>query len=177
MPAQASGSLETSTENAARVLVVSRNATLIAFVDGTLRAARCTVRVLHELDGAAAIARRWAPKVLLLDMDAVDRESMATLRRVAPSPLALVAMTSVYDRATRVQLHDAGADAVVGLPCTAEELRALVRAALRRIASDADQLGPVLRVAGIRVSVLDRRVRSEERRVGKECRSRWSPYH
>jgi len=23
----------------------------------------------------------------------------------------------------------------------------------------------------------DRRVRSEERRVGKECRSRWSPYH
>ena len=25
--------------------------------------------------------------------------------------------------------------------------------------------------------LLDRRVRSEERRVGKECRSRWSPYH
>ena len=23
----------------------------------------------------------------------------------------------------------------------------------------------------------DTRVRSEERRVGKECRSRWSPYH
>ena len=23
----------------------------------------------------------------------------------------------------------------------------------------------------------DERVRSEERRVGKECRSRWSPYH
>ena len=23
----------------------------------------------------------------------------------------------------------------------------------------------------------DRAVRSEERRVGKECRSRWSPYH
>src|SRR5271165_4525646 len=24
---------------------------------------------------------------------------------------------------------------------------------------------------------LDREIRSEERRVGKECRSRWSPYH
>ena len=23
----------------------------------------------------------------------------------------------------------------------------------------------------------DKRLRSEERRVGKECRSRWSPYH
>src|SRR2546430_2875207 len=26
-------------------------------------------------------------------------------------------------------------------------------------------------------SITGRRVRSEERRVGKECRSRWSPYH
>src|SRR2546425_5777809 len=25
--------------------------------------------------------------------------------------------------------------------------------------------------------IRDMRVRSEERRVGKECRSRWSPYH
>ena len=25
--------------------------------------------------------------------------------------------------------------------------------------------------------VIQRPVRSEERRVGKECRSRWSPYH
>ena len=25
--------------------------------------------------------------------------------------------------------------------------------------------------------VMDREARSEERRVGKECRSRWSPYH
>src|SRR3712207_9219331 len=27
------------------------------------------------------------------------------------------------------------------------------------------------------VSSTTRRIRSEERRVGKECRSRWSPYH
>src|SRR2546421_4060583 len=26
-------------------------------------------------------------------------------------------------------------------------------------------------------TVLERALRSEERRVGKECRSRWSPYH
>ena len=25
--------------------------------------------------------------------------------------------------------------------------------------------------------ILEKRSRSEERRVGKECRSRWSPYH
>src|SRR5256885_14480601 len=27
------------------------------------------------------------------------------------------------------------------------------------------------------ISFRDRLIRSEERRVGKECRSRWSPYH
>ena len=26
-------------------------------------------------------------------------------------------------------------------------------------------------------AVVDNKIRSEERRVGKECRSRWSPYH
>ena len=33
-------------------------------------------------------------------------------------------------------------------------------------------------IANPEVQLLDvRTVRSEERRVGKECRSRWSPYH
>src|SRR3712207_9267847 len=31
--------------------------------------------------------------------------------------------------------------------------------------------------AGARVAVKAKTPRSEERRVGKECRSRWSPYH
>src|SRR6266487_5096001 len=35
-------------------------------------------------------------------------------------------------------------------------------------------IGPI---AGVWVDRWDRRRRSEERRVGKECRSRWSPYH
>ena len=32
-------------------------------------------------------------------------------------------------------------------------------------------------VAGEQVHVVNNSNRSEERRVGKECRSRWSPYH
>src|SRR2546430_10350970 len=31
--------------------------------------------------------------------------------------------------------------------------------------------------AQLRRAVAQREIRSEERRVGKECRSRWSPYH
>ena len=29
----------------------------------------------------------------------------------------------------------------------------------------------------VREACFDHKTRSEERRVGKECRSRWSPYH
>ena len=35
------------------------------------------------------------------------------------------------------------------------------------------QAATVKKVTGVKKS----KVRSEERRVGKECRSRWSPYH
>src|SRR6266496_5487172 len=35
----------------------------------------------------------------------------------------------------------------------------------------------VVREDGVRPARDQRVVRSEERRVGKECRSRWSPYH
>src|SRR5688572_5334120 len=42
-----------------------------------------------------------------------------------------------------------------------------------RFASSGERLAGALRTLGV-----DSRVgRSEERRVGKECRSRWSPYH
>src|SRR5258706_13475186 len=39
--------------------------------------------------------------------------------------------------------------------------------------TDTDQPG----LEEIRIALREGRERSEERRVGKECRSRWSPYH
>ena len=35
----------------------------------------------------------------------------------------------------------------------------------------------VVELAVMHVYLLETELRSEERRVGKECRSRWSPYH
>src|SRR2546422_10227866 len=47
--------------------------------------------------------------------------------------------------------------------------RQLVRDRIERLRRDADDR-PVVHAATLTM-------RSEERRVGKECRSRWSPYH
>src|SRR5256886_6067242 len=46
-----------------------------------------------------------------------------------------------------------------------------VQAMLEEFGSEHEKVGKVYRAA------LEVFVRSEERRVGKECRSRWSPYH
>ena len=32
-------------------------------------------------------------------------------------------------------------------------------------------------ITNTNLTILQQAIRSEERRVGKECRSRWSPYH
>src|SRR5918996_6247356 len=40
-----------------------------------------------------------------------------------------------------------------------------------------DDAAELLRVAGLSATTDGPVPRSEERRVGKECRSRWSPYH
>src|SRR2546422_11505401 len=52
----------------------------------------------------------------------------------------------------------------------------------RRDGADDRVAGPGLgvglwRIPVCRFALVPRIVRSEERRVGKECRSRWSPYH
>ena len=38
-------------------------------------------------------------------------------------------------------------------------------------------VGGVTRLTHSGLSIVEWQPRSEERRVGKECRSRWSPYH
>ena len=43
-----------------------------------------------------------------------------------------------------------------------------------KVAEKAVEEGAVITLSNTPVAV---RMRSEERRVGKECRSRWSPYH
>ena len=54
---------------------------------------------------------------------------------------------------------------VLRCPVTAEE-RALIEQKMAQLPTQ--RIGAYLRKMAIR---------SEERRVGKECRSRWSPYH
>src|SRR3712207_8174902 len=71
--------------------------------------------------------------------------------RVDPA-LPVLVLSGRGEELDRVRGFDRGADDYVVKPFSYPELRRRIEALLRR-------------------------ARSEERRVGKECRSRWSPYH
>ena len=60
----------------------------------------------------------------------------------------------------------------------AEEYNALLRYAFQVTEADLAETGwKDDEIKQSKFPVLERADRSEERRVGKECRSRWSPYH
>src|SRR2546426_5128654 len=64
---------------------------------------------------------------------------------------------------------------ILALPVVAEGATAPVAAARGEVRQDPDR--HEVAVQREPVEIRQRQCRSEERRVGKECRSRWSPYH
>src|SRR3712207_9515634 len=52
-----------------------------------------------------------------------------------------------------------------------------IKSEIRRVPGDPNGRDIVLLIDEDRTAILQGAIRSEERRVGKECRSRWSPYH
>src|SRR2546422_10929580 len=110
------------------------------------------------------------------DLDPVSSKSLPEsemhaqiiLRKVTPAAPHFfhLAMTSRHER-------HSGPDAVtVGLHSDCSNRKRIVLSAT----SVEEQGGRIILIVhhDVHIAVI---VRSEERRVGKECRSRWSPYH
>src|SRR5688572_31716434 len=55
--------------------------------------------------------------------------------------------------------------------------RRLLRRLIRRTRAEPEEQSGHFLLEERKVFGAEHRIRSEERRVGKECRSRWSPYH
>src|SRR3712207_9129360 len=100
-------------------------------------------------------------------------------------PLANQAPAEPTLRSVALYKHGVGAfqwSAVVGddgalvLPIPAQQIDDVLKSLLV-IAADGSSLPSVAYAADEPLQRQLRNFRSEERRVGKECRSRWSPYH
>src|SRR3989449_11537315 len=109
------------------------------------------------------VPANWLPKVLA-NLPAVLVDHAHLERKAATSALNLEKYRDLYP-----QVEELNAIAI-------EELQhfKLVLHLLKKRGIPFGQPYPSPWIAGLMRSV---RNRSEERRVGKECRSRWSPYH
>src|SRR2546427_12568647 len=94
----------------------------------------------------------------------MQRDQAETFRKLHQGPELLV-LPNAWDVATARLVEEAGFPAVA--TTSAGVAWALGYPDGERISRD-EMLAVVHRIAA---------ARSEERRVGKECRSRWSPYH
>src|SRR5256885_13237591 len=154
----------TTTDRKVRILCVEDDAPMRTFLQAQLKARNFQVQTVR--DGAQAIdmAAIFQPQLILLDLSLPTLDGLEFLRRLREWSGAPVIVLSARDEElVKIKALDEGADDYLTKPFSLNELLARVRVALRR-ANETERL---------RTGT----TRSEERRVGKECRSRWSPYH
>src|SRR3712207_2457320 len=131
-----------------------------------------------EAEGGEALREVMAARPIdlaVLDINMPGDDGLTLAREIRASGSAgIIMLTANNDDLHKIVGLEVGADDYVTKPYNPRELLARVKAVLRRARHDGDGATATL---GREVQMGKCRLRSEERRVGKECRSRWSPYH
>src|SRR2546425_495485 len=103
------------------------------------------------------------------------QEGLAAVAAAVPARTTLPVLANVLLEATKQQIRLSGTDLDIAVSTTvAAEVD--VEGAVTLPAKKLVDIARELPLGPVRVTAAGE-ARSEERRVGKECRSRWSPYH
>lgn len=149
-------------EKPLRVLVFTEQRLLAEMVKLTLNHGVYVTRDARSVDSAAAIIDDWQPQIALVDMDSGGD---LLLRRIGPdrsdnvSPVPILALTRRGDLKTKLAAFDQGADDIMTVPLSPEELLARVLVITRRRFGGEVSLKPVLKLGELEIDILNRRVR------------------
>src|SRR5437588_4234321 len=164
-----------------RMLIAEDDAALATFVRKGLESEHYAVDVSGDGEQARALASEFDFDLVVLDLNRPRLDGVCILRylRTKKSDMPVLILTARGRVEDRVQCLDIGADDYMVKPFSFSELSARIRALLRRSHTPSQA---VLTVDDLKLDRVERRVeragkriRSEERRVGKECRCGWSP--
>src|SRR2546425_563509 len=144
------------------ILVVDDDQRNVRLMESILRGSGYRVAKAYDGEEALSLVEREPPDLLLLDVMMPKMSGFELCQRLKgryeTRLLPIILVTALNALEDKVQALEYGADDFLSKPINKVELLAKVRSVLR-------------------VKALQDELRSEERRVGKECRSRWSPYH
>src|SRR5256885_8974575 len=134
-----------------KVLVVEDDPASLELMTEVLRSLEADVRPVSDSQQAAILVSQEKFDGIFLDLEMPNLDGLALAQEVRTSSwnrlTPIVIVTGREERDTMHEAFSTGANFFLHKPIDRHKLSLLFRA------------------------------RSEERRVGKECRSRWSPYH
>jgi DNA-binding response OmpR family regulator len=151
----------------ARALLVIDQLVLADVVKLALNHGHYTTRVTQTVEEAATALSDWRPHLLVLDMDIAGS---TILERHCDAPaqdsrLPVIALTRRGDLKAKLAAFERGVDDILTVPFSPEEFVARVLAVMRRTYHDAVVFTPVLRLGGLEIDILNRRVRAGDREL------------
>src|SRR2546425_1589715 len=163
------------------ILIANKQALEANEVSLSLRAffPHSRIKVVYSADEVVQGAAKCEWDTILVDADLFRQCGLTTLtelKRKAPTAI-LIIQADGNDKALAKDVLRFGVDFYISKksPAFLTELPFVLRTLLKNQDMNAQLNATKDRVQRLEEQVS--RTRSEERRVGKECRSRWSPYH
>lgn len=145
-----------------RVLVLTEQRLLAEMVKLTLNHGVYIARDAKDLGAATAIIHEWEPRLAVVDMDSGGDQ---LVRRIGQAPeggsprIPVLALTRRGDLKTKLAAFDQGADDIMTVPISPEELLARVLVITRRSLGENVSLKPVLKLGELEIDILNRQVR------------------
>ena len=147
-------------EGPARVLVVA-DELLAQLVTLTLNHGVYSSEIATAVTQAEELLATWRPHLLILDIDLQPGDALRLIgRRVSNRRLPTIALTARGDLKTKLAAFEHGADDILTVPISPEELVARALAVMRRTYGDAIPFIPVIKVGGLEIDLLNQQVRT-----------------
>lgn len=140
-----------------RVLVVSDDAPLAKFVALTLNHGRFLARSARDAAEALETQREWQAHLAVVQAD-LDPRTLDLPGSPGGGP-RVIALTRRGDLRTKLDAFERGADDILSLPFSPEELVARANALLRRAYRSEFPVIPTIRVGDLEIDIVERNVR------------------
>jgi DNA-binding response OmpR family regulator len=132
-----------------KILVIEDNAALASGIEYNLGLEGHEVQIAEDGRRGLALAREWAPDLVILDLMLPDVDGLDICRTLRGDPatasVPIIMVTAKAEESDRIGGLELGADDYLTKPFSPNELVARVRALLRRARTDADPPGSVIR--------------------------------